>query len=77
MKTPKKPYVYARALGALITIVTVDAIVVISLLEPSIEPPTNLIYVLLGLIGSLLGLDVLLDRLPIQVGIETNTEEED
>lgn len=56
-----------RAVGALACIVTLNALVLLAFLNVDSEVPRWSIYVLIILIGGLLGLDALMEISPIKI----------
>lgn len=59
-------FMVVRAIGALACIVTLNVLVIMAFLEGSTVPRWS-IYMLVVLVGGLLGLDALLDVAPVKV----------
>lgn len=64
---PNTAYVYVRAIGAFACIVTLNILVLMAFLTPEAEVPRWSIYMLVLLIGGLLGLDALLEISPVRI----------
>lgn len=67
----------ARALGGLLAITTLLGMVVAQFLYPELVIQDSTLYVLILMIGGLLGVDVLLEHGPIQVEIKSGKEDGD
>lgn len=57
----------ARAIGALACLATLNALVLLAFLNSDLDVPRWSIYVLIFIIGALLGIDTLLDMAPVKV----------
>lgn len=66
----KEWFTAVRAVGALACIVTLNALILITFLDARSAAPRWSIYVLIILIGGLLGIDALLDVAPIKIETE-------
>lgn len=70
-----------RAIGGLLTIITLLAMVVADVVVEGASLSVEQLQILVVLVGGLLGLDIMLDRVPISMGVElsktTDDSEED
>lgn len=70
-----------RAIGGLLTIITLLAMVVADVVVEGASLSVEQLQILVVLVGGLLGLDIMLDRVPISMDVElsktTDDSEED
>lgn len=70
-------YRYVRAVGGLLSIITLLVVLIAHELVESVTVSPMTVSVLLGLIGSLLGVDILLQRVPgLRVTVETTDDDD-
>lgn len=67
MPEDKRLFNIVRAVGAIICIATLNALVILAFINADAEVPRWSIYMLIMLIGGLLGLDALLEISPVKV----------
>lgn len=67
MPDDNRMFVAVRAIGALACIVTLNALVLLAFITPEVSVPRWSIYMLVVLIGGLLGLDALLEVSPVKI----------
>lgn len=69
-------FTYVRAVGALACIITLNALVLLAFVQGNdVSVPKWSIYMLVVLIGGLLGLDALLEVTPVQVNRDQGRDE--
>lgn len=59
-----------RAIGGLLSIIVLLALLVADFIYTNRILPPNTVFLLLGLIGTLLGIDMISERLPLEITIE-------
>jgi len=67
----------ARAGAGVLTVITLLALTVASVLDPGIVVSTETLVLLVALIAALLGVDIAAEVLPLQITVDTHTLGED
>ena len=65
-----------RGLGGLITILTLNALVAADVLLPRASLSLQQVQVLVVLVGALLGLDIMLDKIPVSIELGSSSDTE-
>lgn len=63
-----------RAVGGLLTIITLLSLVVVDVVVEGASLSMQQLQVLVVLVGGLLGLDIMLDRIPISMDVEVSAD---
>lgn len=66
-----------RAIGGLLTIVTILGLVSASAVLPGVKLPVEHLQLLVAMVGGLLGLDILLQRIPVKLDVSALNDDDD
>ena len=64
-----------RAVGGLLTIITLLSLVIVDVVVEGASLSIEQLQILVVLVGGLLGLDIMLDRIPVSMDVEVSTDD--